>query len=104
MQRMLAREADRAVHLVGDRRAAGRGLAAAQLGYCDVEGGAPRVPRGDRRHRAGSNERRGARRDCFGREDRQRMLDRLERADRSAELDPFARVAHRLRVTPKSTA
>ncbi len=81
VQPMLMGEADRAVHLVGDVAAPARRLAGADLGD---RGGKERiVAGGDRIGRVGHRHRRGG--DLLG-EQRELLLDRLDLADRAAEL------------------
>src|SRR5207253_11238940 len=86
LQRVLVREANRAVHLVSDLGADARGLADPYLGDGDLERGVAAV---------GSAERvrgRRARGGGVAGEHRQVLLDHLERADWLAELATLGRV------------
>ena len=85
---MLAGEAHGAVDLVRDRGGRSRGLADARLGGGDGEGGVAAL--GCRARRVGRDARR---RDLRG-ELRDLLLDRLELADRAAELHALAAIAH----------
>src|SRR5207245_3905841 len=84
---VLVGEAERAVHLMRDRRADPRRLARPHLGDADLEGGITPVGRSERMGR------RDVRRRGVAGKDREVLLDGLVRADRLAELPALGRVA-----------